>query len=61
MKDKKLSPEQLLEKWNHYAVPKYQNPNVLALSAEYQEKRQWGHSLEMPSMMARDHRPHLIG
>jgi hypothetical protein len=57
----RMTVEQLLDKWNQFAAPKYRNPNVLALSAEYHEKLQWNQSLEMPAEMAVDHRPHIIG
>jgi hypothetical protein len=59
--NEKLTVDQLLERWNQFAAPKYQNPDVLALSAEYHEKRQWNQSLEMPAEMAIDHTPHIIG
>jgi len=61
MKEKRLSPEELLERWNRFAAPKYQNPDVLKLLAEYNERLEWNQSLEMPAEMACDHRPHLIG
>ena len=57
----RLSPEELLERWNQFAAPKYRNPNVLKLSAEYNEQAEWGKSLEMPAEMAFDNKPHLIG
>jgi len=59
--EKKMTIEQVFERWNQFAAPKYQNPDILALYAEYNEKREWGQSLEMPAQMAADKRPHLIG
>jgi len=59
--NERLSPEELLERWNQFAAPKYQDPDVLKLSAEYHERAEWGQSLEMPAQMAFDGRPHLIG
>jgi hypothetical protein len=58
--NKRVTPEMLLERWNQFAAPKYQNPDVLALYAEYNEKLEWGQSLEMPALMAADKIPHLI-
>ena len=57
----RLSPEKLLEEWNRFAAPKYQNPDVLMLSAEYNERREWGKPLEMPPEMALDGKYHIIG
>jgi len=62
--EKRLTMEELVERWNQFAQDKYKvcsDRGKMELFNEYNEKCENGLSLEMPSYMAINGRPHTIG
>jgi len=59
--EKRMTIEQVQERWKQFASVNYQEVDAKILYQEYNEKFECAQSFEIPAYQSFDRRPHIIG